>query len=153
MQFILYTELSVKQCTTNLTERMEVRGTKARPEIDGWIEKGGRFSLATSSQVIAKFSRTTRLRASATREGNITVIRGYVSTGIPRERILLVMAALLLVALILYLNGNGMLGIVAAVLSIIMYVPLVGDYNNREYLLKELKKSLQAKETPPEVKP
>lgn len=152
MQFTLYTELSVRQCTTNLTERMEQRGTKARPEIDGWIEKGGRFSLSTTSQVIAKFSRTTRLRASATREGNYTIIRGYVSTGIPRERILLVMGALLLVAIILYLNGNGMLGIAAGILSVMMYVPLVGDYNNREYLLKELKKTLQAKETPPEIK-
>lgn len=152
MQFTLYTDLSVKQCTTALTERMEVRGTKARPEIDGWIEKGGKFSLATTSQVVARFSRTTRLRATATREGSHTVIHGYVSTGIPRERILLVMGALMVVAVILYLNGNGMLGIVAGILSVVMYVPLVGDYNNREYLLKELKKALHAKETPPESK-
>jgi hypothetical protein len=152
VQFILYTEYSIKQCTTALTERMEVRGTKARPEIDGWIEKGGKFSLATTSQVIAKFSRTTRLRATATREGNHTVISGYVPTGIPRERIVLVMVALLVVAVILYINGNGLLGIVAGALSAAMYVPLVGDYNNREYLLKELKKALHAKETPPESK-
>lgn len=152
MQFILYTDQSIKQCTTALTERMEVKGTKARPEIGGRIEKGGKFTLEISGQIAGALKRTTRLRATMERENGVTVIRGFVPSGVPRERILIVMGSLLFVGLILFLNGSGLLGIVAMGFAIFAYIALVGDYNNREYLIKEVKKILKAKETPPNTK-
>lgn len=149
MEFVLYTQKSIRDCTKSITDRLEEKETKTRPAMDGWIEKGGKFSVAVRMPVTLRMSRTTRLTATAERQSGMTVIRGYVSTGVPRERIAIIMIALAVVGAVIAANGQAVLGIFAALFGLGLYVPLVGDYNNSSYLLKELKRILAAKDVPP----
>jgi len=149
VRFTLYSEKTVRQCMSALTDRMEVKGTKSRPEIDGWIEKGGKFSIAMTSSVASRFNRTTRLRGTAKRESGVTIIKGFVPSGAPRSRVALMILALLIVAAIMLVKGNGVLSIFAALTGFALYIPLVGDYHNSAYLYKELKKATKGKDKPP----
>ena len=149
MRFRLYTEMTVRQCMTAVIERMEQAPTKTRPELSGHIEKDGKFVLLVTSQIANGFNRTTRMYGAAEREGEITVIEGYVSGGVGRNRIGIVIAAVVFVGLIMFTNGNALLGVATVFLGFALYIPLVGDYNNSEILLKELKKATKAKDKAP----
>lgn len=149
MKFVLYTTKNIKQCTTALTERLKTEETRPRPALHGHVDKAGVFTLTLSTKVAKGFTRVTKLRGKLQREDNITVIRGTVSEGVPRERVRLVMGALAAAGFIIILNGQTMLGILVALLGLAMYIPLVGDSDNSAKLLKELKKTLDAKDKPP----
>lgn len=149
MRFELYTELTVKQCMTALTERMEAKETATRPAIDGWIEKGGRFSLATTTPVLSKFKRTTRLQATAERDSGVTVIQGYVSNGGTPQQAAIVFVATIILAIFIISAGEALLGFLAVILGGALYIPMIGDRNNSAYLLKELQKATKAKDKPP----
>lgn len=148
MRFVLYTELTVRQCATSLTERMEAKETKSRPAVDGKVEKGGKFTISTRQSVIASIKHTTRLRATAERSSGMTTITGYVPSGVPRHKVGIVMAAIAFVGLVMIANGNGLLGIVALAMAPAIYVPLVGDYDNGTFLYNELKKATKGKLKP-----
>jgi hypothetical protein len=149
VRFRLQTEMTVRQCITAIIERMEQAPTKTRPELNGHIEKDGKFTLLVTSQVANSFNRTTRLYGTAEQTGKVTVIEGYVSAGVPYDRIWIVIAAVVFVGLIMFSNGNSLLGLATVFMGFALYIPLVGDYNNSEILLKELKRVTKGKDKAP----
>lgn len=149
MRFKLYTTKNVKQCTTAINDRLKQAEQKARDSLHGYTDKGGTFTLAQSSKVAKFYTRTTRLNGKIEREGSVTVISGTVSEGVPPGRARLVMGALALAGFVIMLNGQAMLGILAIILGLAMYIPLVGDHDNSAGLLKEVKRTLEAKDRPP----
>ena len=152
MRFVLFTNLTVSQCMKSLHERMDAKPTKTRPELQGWIEKGGRFSVAVTTTVIGRFRRTTRLNATAARESGMTVIRGYVSDGVsPRwQRILF--AVLVVATVLMVLSNQILLAAAVLVLGAAMYIPMMGDYKNSDLLLIEVEKAFKASPYPPKSK-
>ena len=151
MRFVLFTDKSVKQCTSAINERLQTKGTKTRPELDGWIEKGGKFSLAVTSKVARRFSRTTRLSGKAEKEGTSTVIRGHVSGGVSPQGLRMLFAGLVIVVVLLFISGNQMIGFLTVIAGGFAYVPLWGDYVNSEILLIEVERTLKASPTRPKV--
>ncbi|MCC6804388.1 MAG: VirB3 family type IV secretion system protein [Anaerolineae bacterium] len=151
MRFVFYTEKTIPQCMTAINDRMQVKATSTRPALDGWVEKGGAFALSLSSPVIGKFTRRTTLKAQAERESGITIIRGSVPGGAPREGQAIVFIALVLVALIIVSSGNILVGLLLLPVAAYLYIPLHGDYRNSDVLLDEVQKTLKAKLTPPKA--
>ncbi len=149
MEFIYYSDKTVRQCQSALTDRMEANPTKARPAMDGHIEKGGKFSLSVTTPVGGRFYRKTKLRGTMTRESGTTIIQGHVPAGVPRDRIGIIMAIAIVVGVLMVLAGGGIFGILIAMLGVVLYIPLVGDYNNSEILLKEVKRATNGKDKPP----
>lgn len=149
MEFIYYSDKTVRQCMSALTDRMEASPTKSRPAMDGHVEKGGKFSLTVTTPVGGRFYRKTRLRGTMRREGGATIIEGRVPSGVPRERIGIIIGIALVVGVLMLVAGNGIFGILVALMGLVLYIPLVGDYNNSELLLKEVKKATNGKTAPP----
>lgn len=149
MRFVLFTDKTVSQCMRDLNERLEAKPTKTRPELNGWIQKGGKFSVSVRSQVLRRFSRRTRLKATASRESGVTVIRGYVSDGVNPFWLRVLTGVVVVVALLLLLVGEPMLALVTLVFGVLAYIPLRGDYINSDTLLLELERTLKASPKPP----
>ena len=149
MRFVLYSEKTVKQCLSAINERLQTKGTKSRPELDGWIDKNGEFSIAVSSTVAKRFTRKTQLHARVEREEGITVITGFVSDGANWRGQIVIFGALLLVAILFLIKGNALIAILAVLAGAALYIPLTGDYNNSDVLMKELRRTLQARDNPP----
>ncbi|MCA9912984.1 MAG: hypothetical protein KC496_06530 [Anaerolineae bacterium] len=149
MEFIYYSDKTVRQCQSALTDRMEAKPTKTRPAMDGHIEKGGKFSLSVTTPVGGRFYRKTKLRGSMSRESGTTIIQGHVPSGMPRERVIIIMVMAIVVGLLVVLGGGGIFGILVAMLGAGLYIPLVGDYNNSDTLLKEVKRATNGKDKPP----
>jgi hypothetical protein len=136
---------------TAINERFHLKGTNTRPSMDGWVDKGGAFSMGVSTPVIGKLNRTTYLRAKVSRENGVTIIKGDVPGGANRQGQMLVFAALALVALALMGGGNALLGLVIIPFAAVLYIPMKGDYENSELLISEVQKILKAKTTPPKA--
>lgn len=153
MQFTLYTEKTIPQCSAALNERMQAKPTSTRRELQGWIEKGGRFSLAVTSKVFGSIARTTRLTGVMQREAGITVIRGYVSDGVSPQWQKILAVVLLIVCAILLLGGQAVLALISLLMGGAAYVPFRGDYENSETLLIELERTLKASPKQPAKKP
>jgi hypothetical protein len=136
---------------TAINERLHLKGTSTRPSMDGWVDKGGAFSMGVSTPVIGKLHRTTYLRAKVSRESGVTTISGDVPGGANRQGQMLVFAALGLVALVLAGGGNPLLGLVIIPFAAILYIPMKGDYENSELLIGEVQKVLKAKTTQPKA--
>lgn len=149
MRFILYSEKTVAQCLSALTERMQQKGTSSRPELAGWIDKNGEFSLGVESQVAGRFNRTTYLRGKIVREEGTTEIHGVVANGATRDNMIVIFGVLALMAVWLISRGSIGLGLIILPVGAAFYIPLTGDHLNSEILLDELKKTLKAKSTPP----
>lgn len=148
MHFELYTTKTVKQCSQELNNRFLEKDSRSRPAIGGFVEKGGAFNLTTSTPVLG-LRRTTRLRATMEKNKDTTVIKGYVSEGVQKEKVYIVMGALGFVALTLILKQQAVFGVIVGIVAIMAYIPLVGDDNNSQYLLRELKRLTGAKDKPP----
>jgi hypothetical protein len=145
----MYTDKSVAQAMKAINERLHAPGTKSRPQIDGWVEKNGKFAMAVTTQVYGRFSRKTYLRGQAERDSGTTVIRGNVPGGLSRNRQIAVFVMLAVVAVILFSQGNAILAIIAILSTAALSIPFQGDFNNSEILLTELQRALQAKFTAP----
>lgn len=146
MNFVLFTEKSVNECMKDLHERLQA---KSRYNLDGWFEKNGRFSISVTTNVIGRFPRQTRLTATAAKEDGITVIRGFVPHGLPRERVLLVLGTVFALAVYMFLQGQVIIALGVLVGGGFLGVPLWGDYRNHDVLLAELEKTLKARPNPP----
>lgn len=149
MQFVLYSDMTVAQCMNALNERMQAKGTKSRPELNGWIEKKGAFSISVSSKVMGRFNRRTRLSGHARRDKGMTVIQGSVSDGVNPGALRIVGIALAVTVVMLFLIGEPMLGLLTIIFGAIAYVPLRGDYVNSDLLLIEVERTLKATPKPP----
>lgn len=148
MHFQLYSPKTIRQINAELTARFQERSTRSRPAVQGFVEKGGHFQMKTQITLLG-ITRTTQLRGTMERVKDTTILRGYVSEGLQPRKVYLVMAALAAVGLLLAVQGQVVLGLIVFGLSLIAYVPLVGDYRNSQYLLKELKRLSAAKDKPP----
>jgi hypothetical protein len=148
MHFELYSPKTIKQINTELTARMAEKGTRSRPAIQGVVEKTGAIYWSTQT-VLLGITRTTRLRATLEKAKDVTIIRGYVSEGVRPEKVYVVMGALAAIGLLLALQGQVVLGLIVFGVSVVAYVPLVGDFRNSRYMLKELKRLTNAKDKPP----
>ena len=152
MHFVMYTDKSVAQAMRAINERLHAPGTKARPQLDGWVEKNGRFAIGVTTTVHGRFPRKTFLHGQAEREGGVTIIRGSVPGGLPRDKQLLIYGSLIALAvLFLVYVGNAIVAIFAIASGAALSIPLQGDFDNSEYLLTELRKALKARLTPPKT--
>lgn len=149
MRFVWYTEKTVAESIRAINERSGLKATANRPSLETRTEKGGKFTLVASSKVFGRFLRTTYLNGTLEREGGVTVVRGTVTRGVSQDNQWIVIGAVVIVGLLLLFNGDLMFGILAVILGAALYIPLRGDYENSEFLLKELRSILKAKETPP----
>ncbi len=149
MRFVLYTTETVSQCMNALNQRMQAKGTKARPELNGWIEKSGTFSLSITTKVAGRFPRSTRLNGKVKREKGVTTIKGYVSDGISPQwlRILFFVIAVVIIGLLI--GHQLMLALLMVFFSAVFYIPMRGDYVNSDLLLIEVEKTLKASPKPP----
>ncbi len=145
----MYTDKTVKQCLSAINDRLHQAGTASRPAMDGWIEKGGRFSMSMSTTVAKRFNRMTKLQGTLEREDKVTIVRGHVPDGLSREGQALVFGVMLVLGLIVLSRGNAILAILVVAVAAAMYVPFRGDYENSTILIKELRKILNAKDRPP----
>ncbi len=149
MRFTLYTEKTVAQCLSALNARMQAKGSAARPALEGWVEKNGRFALSVSTRMLNRFSRTTHLTGQLERRGSVTIVTGRVNDGAgPRER-MLVSAALGLAAVVLIALGEVVPALIAALAAAALNLLLAGDRQNRDILIAEVRRALKARETPP----
>ena len=148
MRFVLFTEKTKSQCMKALHERLQASETKSRPELNGWIEKSGSFSLELSRPVFGKFQRTTRLRGTTERESGMTVIRGFVPNGLSREWLIIIGVMIVFTSLYMFAQGNLLFALLIAFGGGGVTVPLWGDYRNHDVLLYELEKTLKAKPAP-----
>ncbi len=135
-----------------LNERIQYKGSSSRPAMDGWVEKGGKFSLALTTTVAGRFSRTTRLRGIVKQEDKVTVIRGTVPDGVDQQGLIMVVAGVAIATVVMLLNGRPILSIVTIIIGAAMCIPLIGDNRNSEVLMQDLEKTLKAKATPPRKK-
>ncbi len=149
MRFVMYTDKSVSQTMSAINERLHVPPSKSRPQLDGWVEKSGRFAIGVRSELQLRLSRKTYLQGKAERQGGVTVVEGSVPGGVSREGQLVIFVAMLLVGLLLYTQGYAMFALVVVAVGAALYIPLRGDYQNSEILLAELQKTLNARLTPP----
>lgn len=149
MRFVLYTDRTVSQCMNALHERMQAKATKSRPELGGYIEKSGVFSLTVQSKVAGRFPRRTRLSATIKREKGMTIIEGYVADGISPQWLRILMVIVLVVCALLVLSNQPMLALVLALFGGLFYIPMRGDYVNSDRLLIEVEKTLRASPKPP----
>lgn len=152
MRFVLYTDLTVSQCMKNLSERMEQKPTKTRPEIKGNIEKGGIFSISVTLPVFLTIKRTTRLSGNASRESGGTVIRGYVSDGVTPYWQRVIFVVLVVMCLLMVVAGQMLLATTCLLIGIATYIPMMGDYRNSDVLLIEIERLFKASPKPPKRK-
>lgn len=149
MRFVLYTDKTIAQCLRELNERMQVKGTKSRPEINGWIEKEGVFSISVTAPVIAKINRTTHLNARLERDKGVTVIRGYVSDGVsPYWTFILAIVMILVMAGFVYID-RPIYALLTLLFGLAAFIPMRGDYVNSDVLLIEVERTLKASPRPP----
>jgi hypothetical protein len=149
LRFVLYTDKTVAQCLAAVNERLQQPPTKSRPELDGWVEKKGRFAISIHSPVVAAFKRRTTLEAVLEREAGFTVIRGSVPDGAPPAGQIIVLVALLLLAAFFALQGQAVLAIFVGLAGPAAYIFLRGDYENGDRLLLEVERALKATPKPP----
>ncbi len=145
MRFIYYSDRTVSQCMMALNERIHAKNGK----LEGWTEKNGNFALESTSTVMRRFSRTTRLQAKAERENNTTIVKGNVSEGIDPQRRAILYGMMVLAGVFIILQGSMLPGLIAVLAPLALNIPLEGDYNNSQILISEVQKTLRAKDTPP----
>ncbi|HYO87066.1 MAG TPA: hypothetical protein VER79_00370 [Candidatus Limnocylindrales bacterium] len=151
MRFTLYTEKTVPQSLSALNARLQAKETASRPELDGWIERGGDFSLQVTIPVLGKLARTTRLNGHIERQPGITVVRGNVPGGSgPRERVV-ALGALAGMGLLIAVAGSPLLTLLLVPVGLMLYIPMAGDYVHGPLLVSEVQRTLKAKATPPKT--
>lgn len=146
MRTLLYTDKTVGQCMSAITERLGTRGSK---NMEGWVEKNGNFEMSIATPVIGKIERRTRLHGKAEREAGITTVSINVPSGTDRSGQVIIFVAI--TAISIYLLTQGLLVPALAVLfaGIALYIPLAGDHKNSPALVSEVQRTLKATNKPP----
>jgi hypothetical protein len=140
VRLVLYTEKSVKESLSALTERLGSAGKR----LDGRIEKNGNFSLSMISPVIGKISRRTHMYGKIEKGTGITTVTVHVSSGADPRGQLMIFVALGMIALILLASGNLALVLLLAFAGAALYIPLAGDHHNSPILIGEVQRALKA---------
>lgn len=145
MRMVLYTEKTVAQSLSALTERLGSAGKR----LDGWVEKNGSFSISTISPVIGKISRRTRIHGKIEKGQGITTVTIHVASGADLRGQIMIFIALGVIALILLASGNLALALLLAFAGAALYIPLAGDHRNSPALISEVQRTLKATTKPP----
>jgi len=145
LNFVYYSEKTVSQCMLALNERLHQKSGR----LDGWVEKSGNFSLSTSTTVLRRFKRSTRLQGHVEKENGITVVRGYVSHGADPQNRYIIYGILVLLGVLLALAGYLLFGLLLIGVILPLNIPLEGDYINSDTLTSEVQRTLKAKATLP----
>lgn len=145
MRFSLYTEMTVKQAVKAARERMEQKATKTRSAIEGTVTDEGALVWAVDRKVWRSFHRTTRLRATIWRESGLTHIEGSVPDGVGRDGMALIMGGVVLLALVLFAQGDLIFALMVLGIGVVMGSQIWGDHLNHDVLLVELERTLKAK--------
>lgn len=140
MRMVLYTEKTVAQSLSALTERLGSAGKR----LDGWVEKNGSFSMSTTSSVIGKISRRTRIHGKIEKGQGITTVTIHVPSGADRRGQIMIFLALGVIALILLASGNLTLALLLGFAGAGLYIPLAGDNHNSPTLISEVQRTLKA---------
>lgn len=147
MRFVYYTEKTVAQSMTAITERLHAKSGKGA--IDGWVDKDGRFSVSLTAPVLGKLTRHTVLTGRAERENGITIVRGNVPSGVaPNER-RIAYALLAVGALFSIASGNILFTVLLIPATALLYISMHGDYENHQQLIGDVRRILKATEKPP----
>ncbi|MBI1277237.1 MAG: hypothetical protein GC179_03820 [Anaerolineaceae bacterium] len=145
MNFVYYSEKTVSQCMLALNERLHQKSGK----LDGWVEKSGNFSISTTTTVLRRFSRSTRLSGHVSKENGVTVVRGYVSDGADPQNRYIIYGILLVLGVVLALAGYLLIGLAIIAVILPLNIPLEGDYINSSTLTGEVQRTLKAKASLP----
>lgn len=148
MRFEYYTDLTPAKCVSALKERMGQSETSSRPAMTGSVDKNG-FALTITTPVIRTFRRSTGIKATFERDKSVTVITGYVNTGATRKQQIMVFVGGLLVGLALIAGGMFIQGVVIMAIGAGFWIPLQGDAQNSDYLVKQIRSILKAKTRDP----
>lgn len=148
MQFEYYTDLTPAKCASALKERMAQNETPKKPKITGKATKEG-FVLNVKAPVIGSFQRSTSMKATLNRDKGTTVINGFVNTGGTRQLQIMIFVGAIIIGLALMALGYFIQGVLVGGIGAAMYIPLQGDAQNSEYLLKQMKSALSAKTRDP----
>lgn len=145
MRQVLYTEKTVAQCMSALTERLQSRGK----HMDGWVEKNGSFAISLSSALVGNIIRRTQLRGKVERQAGVTVVHLDVPSGADRRGQIMIFLAVALMALLLVIGGQLPLAILIVIAGVVLYIPLAGDHKNSPALVSEIQRTLKASTRPP----
>lgn len=145
MRMVLYTEKTVAQSLSALTERLGSAGKR----LDGWVEKNGSFSISTTSPIIGKISRRTRMHGKVEKGSGITTVTIHVPSGADPRGQIMIFVAVGMMALILLASGNVALALLLGFAGIALYIPLAGDHRNSPVLISEVQRTLKATAKPP----
>jgi len=148
LRFEYYTDLTPAKCVSALKERMGQSETASRPAMTGKADKDG-FALTITTTVISNFKRSTGIKATFERDKGVTVITGYVNTGATRKQQIMVFIGGLLVGLALIAGGMFIQGVVVMAIGAGFWIPLQGDAQNSDYLIKQIRSILKAKTRDP----
>jgi len=144
MQFRLYTEKTVTECMREIKDRIEAKPTKSRPEVKGKTEKGGKFTISTTRQVLGRIPHTTHMNCNLKREKGVTTIEGRVTGGLSPRWSLILGGLLVLISGSLVLIQELILGMVVFGMGALMIGLLRADYISSEYLLTQVETKLKA---------
>lgn len=146
MRTVLYTEKTVAQCMSALTERLGTRGSK---NLEGWVEKNGSFELSIATPVIGKIERRTRLHGKAERESGVTTVNINVASGTDRSGQIIIFVAMTAIAIYLLTQGALVPALAVFLAGVALYIPLAGDNKNSPALVSEVQRTLKAANKPP----
>jgi hypothetical protein len=146
VRVVYYTEKTVAQCMSALTERLNAKSSR---HLEGWVEKNGHFELSIVTSIVGKLSRRTYLRGKAERDSGITKLTLNVSSGADRRGQLIIFFACALVAVTLFAAGQIALGLLIVGCGAALYIPLAGDQRNSPHLISEVQRTLKASAKPP----
>jgi hypothetical protein len=146
MRVTLYSEKSVTECYAALNERY-----KGSTKFSGAVDKSsGHFTLITSSKLVwDRFERRTCLRGHVEKGEGGSVVHCTVPSGLPQDRVWLVIGACVLTGVVTFLGGQALFGILIALAGFGFYIPFTGDRINGEVLYSEAKRLLKARESAP----
>ena len=148
MRFEYYTELTPAKCVSAMKERMSQSETSSRPSMTGNVDKNG-FAVTITTPVVRTFKRSTGIKATFERDKGVTVVTGYVSTGATRQQQIMIFIGGLLVGLALIAGGMFIQGVVIMAIGASFWIPLQGDAQNSDYLMKQIRSILKAKTRDP----
>ena len=144
MDFKLYTAKTVTDCMREIKTRIEAKPTKSRPAINGKTEKGGKFTISTTRQVLGRIPHTTHMNGTLTREKGVTTIDGHVTGGIgPRWRFIMLGVLIVISGTLIYIQ-ELILGMAIFGMGFLMIALLYADYQNSEFLLMTIESKLKA---------
>jgi hypothetical protein len=143
---ILYTDKTVAQCMSAMTERLNTRGSK---NLEGWVEKNGNFEISIATPLIGKLNRRTHLHGKVERQSGLTTVTLNVASGTDLSGQIIIFIVVAIISVILLASGALVPALAIIFAGIALYIPLAGDNKNSPMLVSEVQRTLKATSKPP----